>query len=98
MAIVLVAKAISSNSLEARMEAAAEATERAKAAADNAKEAYDNLLSARSEYSDLQNTLDSLTVGTNEWKQALVAANQQVLELLTTYPQLAKYLRTGEDG
>lgn len=86
------------NSLEARIERAAEATKAAQDAAEQAKSAYDELLSSRDEYSELQKTLEGLTKGTNEWKEALVKANQQVLELLTTYPELAKYISRGEDG
>ena len=84
--------------IENRMKAAAEATEEAKQAAEEAKEAYDKMLDDRNKYNELQQTLEDLTYGTNEWKQALIEANQQVLELLQTYPELAKYLTRGEDG
>ena len=86
------------NSLAGQMEAAAEATERATDAAEKAKTAYDELLSDRSEYDEIQNNLAGLTRGTEEWKQALMETNQQVLELLNTYPQLAQYIGRGEDG
>ena len=86
------------NSLAGQMEAAAEATERAADAAEKAKTAYDELLSDRSEYDEIQNNLAGLTRGTEEWKQALMETNQQVLELLNTYPQLAQYIGRGEDG
>ena len=85
-------------SLEGRMQAAAEATERAKEAAEKANEAYEELLEAKSGYDELQEQLDNLTRGTTEWKQALLEANKQVLELLTTYPELAQYLSRGEHG
>ena len=94
-AIVHISKQLS---LENTMKKAAEATEEAKEAAQEAKEAYDDMLSDKNHYDELQNTLEDLTYGTNEWKQALVEANQQVLELLQTYPQLAQYLTRGEDG
>ena len=96
--VAAVAIALQKASLEGRMKAAAEATEDAKQAAEGAKEAYDNLLSAKDEYKELQSTLENLTKGTDEWKQALIEANSQVLELLTTYPELAKYISRGEDG
>ena len=86
------------NSLAGQMEAAAEAIERATDAAEKAKTAYDELLSGRSEYDETQNNLAGLTRGTEEWKQALMETNQQVLELLNTYPQLAQYIGRGEDG
>jgi uncharacterized phage infection (PIP) family protein YhgE len=66
-----VAKAIKNNTLEGRMQAAAEATENAKKAAESAKKTYDDLLSAKSNYDELQNKLNELTKGTLEWKEAL---------------------------
>lgn len=96
--VIALAKAAKENSLAGQMEKAQKATAAAKEAAESAKTAYDDLLSARSEYSDLQATLDGLTKGTNEWKQALIEANAQVLELLSTYPELAKFISRGEDG
>ena len=85
-------------SLANRMKEAAEATEEAKEAAEEAKEVYDKLLSDKTKYDELQTALDKLTYGTKEWKQALVDANQQVLELLQTYPELAAYMGRGENG
>ena len=96
--VIALAKAAKENSLAGQMEKAQKATAAAKETAESAKAAYDDLLSARSEYSELQATLDGLTKGTNEWKQALIEANAQVLELLSTYPELAKFISRGEDG
>lgn len=95
---VVLVKHIKSLSLESRMKAAAEETKRAKEAADAARESYDNLLSDKSGYDDLQQSLKDLTYGTLEWKQALIDANQQVLNLLRSYPQLAQYLEKGDYG
>jgi Sec-independent protein translocase protein TatA len=94
-AIVVISKKMS---LQNRMKEAAEATEAAKKAAEEAKEVYDSMLSDQSKYDELQKTLEELTYGTREWKKALVEVNNQVLELLQTYPMLAKYLTRGEDG
>jgi hypothetical protein len=33
-----------------------------------------------------------------EWKQALMESNAEVLSLVNTYPELAKYLTKGEYG
>ena len=96
--VIALVKAAKENSLAGQMEKAQKATAAAKEAAESAKTAYDDLLSARNEYSELQTTLDGLTKGTNEWKQALIEANTQVLELLSTYPELAKFISRGEDG
>ena len=97
-AVALAIKGIKDSSIEGRIKAAEESTKRAEEAANQAKEAYDNLLEGKSKYSELQNTLDNLTYGTTAWKEALIEANGQVLELLQTFPQLAQYLQTGTDG
>ena len=84
-------------SLEGRLEAAAKSTENARIAAEEAKTAYDELLQNKAGYNELQSTLNELTRGTNEWKKALVEANQQVLQLLETYPELVQFM-SREDG
>lgn len=96
--IVKLAQAAKKNSIENRMKEAAEATEAAKQAAQEAKDAYEELLSDRSEYDTLQDKLRTLTKGTIEWKQAIADANSQVLEMLETYPELAKYIERGDGG
>ena len=97
-AIVTAIKAIKANSLKGRIEAAEASTKRAQDAANQAKEAYDNLLEGKSGYNELQNKLDNLTYGTQAWKEALIEANGQVLELLQTFPQLAQYMSSGANG
>lgn len=95
---VSLGKAAKKASLAGQLEEAEKATEAAASAAESAKEAYDDLLSSESKYQELQNTLKDLTEGTDAWKQALIEVNNQVLELLTKYPQLAKYISRGESG
>ena len=70
----------------------------AKEAAEEAKTAHDELLSTLNNYDEAQKTLDSLVQGTEEWRDALKEVNDQVLEILKTYPQMAKYLTRGENG
>lgn len=84
-------------SLEARMAKAQKAVEDASAAAEKAKTRYDNLLSAKDNYTGLQDTLENLVKGTEEWNKALIDSNNQILELLDKYPTLAKYL-SNDDG
>lgn len=96
--VVAASKAAKEASLAGQLEKAQKATEAAKDSADSAKEAYSDLLSAKEEYTGLQDTLENLTKGTNEWKQALIEANGQVLELLSTYPELAQYISRGDSG
>ena len=95
---VSLGKAAKKASLAGQLEEAEKATEAAASAAESAKEAYDDLLSSESKYQELQNTLKDLTEGTDAWKQALIEVNNQVLELLTKYPQLANYISRGESG
>lgn len=97
-AIVILVKQIKANSIEGRIKAAKESTKEAEESANQAKEAYDNLLEGKSQYSELQNVLDNLTYGTQAWKEALIEANGQVLQLLQTFPQLAQYMTSGSDG
>ena len=96
--IIGIASAIEKNSLENRMNAAAEATQKAREAAEAAKEAYDELLEDRSAYDEAQKALKNLVYGTKEWKNALMEANTQVLDLITKYPELAAYMEKGEYG
>lgn len=65
---------------------------------ENANKAMENLFNARSEYKDLQKQLEDITYGTQEWKQALLEVNTQVLKLIDTYPELMKYVGQGEYG
>lgn len=95
---VALSSTMEDNSAAAKMDAAAEATERAEAATNAASEAYDNLMSSFDEYDNAQESLQELTKNTQEWKQALLEVNQQVLEMLETYPELAKYIERGEYG
>ena len=67
-------------------------------AANSASEAVSSLQSAWEQLSSTHKNLDSLIKGTTEWKQALVSANSQVVELLDKYPELASTLEVDEDG
>ena len=96
--VMAIVKAFNDQKYENRVKAAEEATARAKEMAEEAQAAYEELLSAKDGYDDLQKQLDNLTRGTDEWKEALRESNAQVLELLKTYPELAKYLTRGEYG
>ena len=63
---------------------AAEAQE----AAREAQQAFDDLLSDRNNYNDLEEKISSLTEGTQEWKDAVAELNDKVLELITNYEGL----------
>ena len=91
-AITLISESMNENSAEAKLERAKEAAEEAKEAAEKTAEAYKNLFSGFKSYNNSQDKLDSLTVGTREWKEALLEANSQVKDLIEQYPALAKYV------
>ncbi len=76
----------------AEMEAAAQSAKEASAAYEELKGKVENLKSSYSEYSSILKTLGNLKTGTAEWTEAVVELNNQVLELLKTYPQLAEYI------
>lgn len=86
--IVIAVKKAKANSLEGQLESAQKATERATEAAQNAKDAYDELLNGQGNYNSTQEALNELTEGTDEFKQALIEANQAVIELIGTYKGL----------
>lgn len=62
------------------------------------QEKISSLSEDREGLSALTKEFDDLSQGTAEWKQKLVEVNQQVLSLIEKYPELAKYLSTGEGG
>ena len=80
------------NSASVAAQRAAESAANAKARYNQLKEAYDNLKQSLQDYTQAQNALDQLTQGTQEWKQALLEANNAVLQLLQNYPKLAQYV------
>ena len=73
---------------------AAKAADEAAAAFDNAKEKYNGLKEGIESYEDAQKAIEDLTVGTEEWSTAIEEANEQILDLLDSYPELAKYLHS----
>ena len=92
------AKAAREASDEFKLEKLNEQLEDLGKAADEAKERIEAIGEARNELEKLQTTFSNLVAGSQEWKQALVENNQQVLELLNTYPQLAEYISRGKFG
>lgn len=87
------------NSFHKQEQAAQKAAEAAQKAAENYQEAakaYNDLKSSLEDYGKAQQAIDELHKGTREWKDAIVEANEQVLQLLETYPELAQYVENIE--
>ena len=71
---------------------AQEAATKAGEAAQEVVDKYSNLKSSLEELKDKRTALDDLTEGTQEWKDAVFELNQQMLELMKTYPQLSGFI------
>lgn len=84
--------------LERELKKTEEATEKATTAAKEAKTAYDEVISAFDSYHSAVDKLDELTTGTLEWKEALLEVNQQVMDIINKYPDLAQFVEVGENG
>ena len=98
-AVVAVGYALA-KSYDAQADRAKAATEAATAAKNEAKElseGYSDLKTSLEQLNNARSTLNGLKKGTEEWNEAVIALNEQMLQLLETYPELAKYL-TNEDG
>lgn len=90
--IKLITNSINKNSPEKKLERAKKATEEAKQAAQEAQERYDSLNSSIDSLKEQYSTLDSLTKGTEEWRDAVKETNDKVLELMGNYAELGKYV------
>ena len=73
----------------------ANAAEKASKAAEGLKNRYEELKTANEElkqsfdeYNSAKKALKEMTIGTEEWKQAVIELNDQVLELMDKYPEL----------
>ena len=77
---------------------ARENLEEATKVAESAKQAYSDLLTSIENHNNAKTAIEDLTYGTQEWKDAIYEANQEVLTLLKNYPILASYLNRDEDS
>lgn len=97
MLLVGAFKKAKANSPEGKLEAAKTAAEAAAEAADKAKEAYDGLADSFDSLSDKYTALEELTEGSREWRDVVKEINDEVLNLIDQYPELAS-LVTNENG
>lgn len=98
--VLTAAVVLGTKAWNADAEAAKKATEASKALGDEYKQtkaAYEELKQSIADYKDAQTAIDELTVGTEEWRDAIRDANDKVLELIQNYPILAKYM-SNENG
>ena len=87
----IIADFIESDSEKA--ERLAEATKAAAEAAQQAAENYQNLKESLSQLEEDTNTIQTLTSGTQEWRDAVKNVNQQMMDLIDKYPELARFIK-----
>ena len=80
--------ALANNTPEKKLERAQKKAEESAKAAQEAQQAYDDLLSNRNSYTELEEKVASLTKGTQEWTEAVRELNAKVLELVQNYESL----------
>lgn len=91
-AVYTVLKKIYDNSPNGQLKKIQKSTESAAQEANNAAEAYNNLKNAIDGIESKTSALDELTRGTQEWREAVIALNGEVLKLVDTYPELAGFI------
>ena len=84
-------KSFKMQGLQESMQALAEESEAA-------KDELNEIANSRKNLENMENTLNELTKGTDEWKQSLIAVNQEVLRLIEQYPELGGFVTTGLNG
>jgi len=95
-AIVLKTAHDQKKALESATDAAAAASD----AYDSAKQETSELADSIEKIKDTDSAFDGLVAGTAAFNEQLVAANQQIMELITKYPMLnnREYLTTDKNG
>lgn len=88
--LIQVISALAPETQEEKLKRLSEQTQQAAEAAKEAQQAYKDLQESFDKYSDAADKIKKLTIGTTEWKEALLEVNAEVLSLLEKYPQLSK--------
>lgn len=88
--IAKVKKEIHEASLEGQLEKAVEEGNSLSSALDEAKSSAEGLKSAFDSYHGIADSLSKCTTGTQEWTEALRANNNEVISLMSQYPELVK--------
>lgn len=90
--LIRIISALAPETQEEKLKRLSEQTQQAAEAAKEAQQAYKDLQESFDKYSDATDKIKKLTVGTTEWKEALLEVNAEVLSLLEKYPQLSKFV------
>ena len=83
---------------EKKAKKAAEAAEGLAESANEAKQALEDIKSAFNGYDTAVAKLNECTKGTKEWRDALQAVNQEVLDIIANNPELASRMEISRDA
>ena len=83
---------------EKKAKKTAEAAEGLAEAANEAKQALEDIKSAFDGYDTAVTKLNECTKGTQEWRDALQAVNQEVLDIIANNPELASMMKISRDA
>ena len=84
-------------SLEKKLKDQQEETKKLNEQLQKQSQQLDDLKSKWDSLQNAEDALKDLTKGTQEWNEAILKINQQVLELIDLYPMLAQYLNSDGD-
>lgn len=96
--IVKAFQAFEASTPEGKLKAAEEQAQKAKEAFNEVKNAYENLMEGFSQYKNAIKTVEDLTIGTEEWEEAINDVNTKVLELMQSYALLGQYVSMDSNG
>lgn len=71
---------------------AAQVAEKTSKTYEDIKQNYEDLKKSLQEYNSAQTAIESLTRGTQQWRDVIRESNDSVIELLNNYPKLANYI------
>lgn len=95
-AVVAAFKAWQASTPEGKLKAAEENAAALNTQLEETKTRVEEVQAAFEEYNSVTDTLDNCVKGTEEWKEALRDVNNQVIELLQQFPELATMTQDGE--
>lgn len=96
--VILANQETAADKAKKKFEQANAALESYKKNLEAAKNANEELKKSIEDYKDAQKALEELQKGTKEWNEQLEANNQNVMDLMEKYPELAQYVSTNTDG
>ena len=86
-------KAWQASTVEGKLKAEQQALTDLNKSLEEAKTRYNDLKAAVEEYGTAKSAIEAMIEGTDEWKTAVSELNDQVLQLMETYPELSQYVK-----